>query len=291
MESATQALYMAFAVIVFTLALSISMTMFSRARATSDAILYNTDETNFLNYQDFNQYAGDGNNRNRIVGLETVIPTLYRYYKENYTVVFRKAKNRDDFLEKVANKNPIELHTDYEYIELYENNTEYENWQEVPPGSGVKAYDSTDYDGGTDPKTKFIYSFDLDEETKRNEPWTGSVDEIKKNLDAFINGEIYYNPSYDDHSDPNAEYQDYGGGIIEILTGGTINTNPQFLEQIGEYVVDDDSDPNTDQYDYAATDDDTIYDTSGGTVINVDGEDINLLTQTKKRVIIYTLLP
>lgn len=267
MENATEAIYMAFAVLVFAIALTLSMTMFSRARATSDAILYNSDETNFLEYKDSTQYSNAGRNRNRIVGLETVIPTLYRYYKENYTVLFREA-NINDYDEAVANKT-VQA-SDYRYLLLYRSDTEEDNWPKIE-GTPDTQYSGKYYNASGD--LKEVYSFDLDEETKRNEPWTSSVKEIKKNLDAFINGGEYYLPS-SGTTNP-VVYQDYGTGFKND------HSNDKFLEQIGEYTNADDR---------AYTGVNNAYDQSGGTSIEVDGEIISLLAQSKKRVIIYTLL-
>ncbi len=84
MENAVDALKMAFAVIVFVGALAIAMIVFGQARVTSETILYTRDESNFYEYDVSTQTE-------RIVGLETIIPTLYRYYKENYKVIFLRS--------------------------------------------------------------------------------------------------------------------------------------------------------------------------------------------------------
>ena len=90
MESAVDALKMAFAVFVFVIALTSSMMVFGQAKETSEHVFYMTDKTNFYDYE-------TGNNRQdgRIVSGETIIPTLYRYYKENFNVIIiPKNKNK-----------------------------------------------------------------------------------------------------------------------------------------------------------------------------------------------------
>lgn len=82
MENAVEALKIAFAVFVFVIALSVSMNAIGQARATSDAVFYMTDKTNF-----YERAPEDKEGDARIVSGETIIPTLYRYYKENFNVI------------------------------------------------------------------------------------------------------------------------------------------------------------------------------------------------------------
>ena len=83
MENATDALKMAFAVIVFTMALTIAIIMFSQLNQVSKIVISSTDITQYYEYE-----IATNEEQTRIVGLENIIPTLYKYYKENYTVLF-----------------------------------------------------------------------------------------------------------------------------------------------------------------------------------------------------------
>ena len=85
MENATDALIMAFAVFIFVIALTTSMTMFGNAKETSEHVFYMTDKTNFYQYEDSEEKGKIPTGR--IVSAETIIPTLYRYYKENFNVI------------------------------------------------------------------------------------------------------------------------------------------------------------------------------------------------------------
>ena len=83
MENATDALKIAFAVLVFTMALTIAITMFSQLNQVSKIVIEGTDNTKYYEYK-----ITTNEEKTRIVGLENIIPTLYKYYKENYTVLF-----------------------------------------------------------------------------------------------------------------------------------------------------------------------------------------------------------
>lgn len=105
MENAVDALKMAFAVMVFVMALSLAIYMFSQARETADIVLHSSDVTQYMSYDQ----VSEGSEK-RIVGLESIVPTLYKYYKENYTVIFRDSSGK--------------------FLELYETETDPETWSE-----------------------------------------------------------------------------------------------------------------------------------------------------------------
>lgn len=207
MENATHAFFIAFAVMVFAIALTVSMVSFGKVRQTADLILYTEDETNYYEYIGAIGKAAE----NRIVGLETIIPTLYKYYKENYTVVFK---------EGTYNYDTGDI-TNWKYLTIYKT-TANRNWQASYKNLMKKKY-------GIDETESEIFSFDLDEETLRHEPWTGSYDRIKNNLDCFLNGTIYINPNN------NTNYIDYSKSPLQ--SGGFISKykNAKFLETIEEY--------------------------------------------------------
>lgn len=82
MENAADALKMAAAVLVFVMALGIGISSFSQARAAADTLISYTDRDSVT------QYAEDIGTRTRFVGKETIVPTIYRAYKENYRIQF-----------------------------------------------------------------------------------------------------------------------------------------------------------------------------------------------------------
>lgn len=81
MENAVDALYMGFAILVFVVALSLSIFSFSEVTSASQRIMDARDKTTMYNY-----YTSTGTSR--IVTREDIIPTLYRAYYENYIVKF-----------------------------------------------------------------------------------------------------------------------------------------------------------------------------------------------------------
>jgi len=225
MENAGDALKMAFAVIVFVMALSISIYMFTEARTAADLVLHKSDITRFMDYIEGQDVIGT---ESRIVGLETIIPTLYKYYKENYTVIFRERNGQP--------------------LEIYRTKTNTELWS----AGYINKYYENDID-------KRVCSFDVDEETRRHEPWTGNTLYYKQNLDAFLSGGKFYNPN------GNGMYYDYSDTFKESFIEHY--RKEKFIENLGEYT-------------YNAT--------------NLESEDEDLLNsglikEKKKRVIIYTL--
>ena len=82
MEDAVEALKIGFAVLVFVIALSVAFSSLTQAKQVSDTVLEMTSSTYLTEYK----YPGSAPGAGRIVGIETVIPTLYRYSKEKYSV-------------------------------------------------------------------------------------------------------------------------------------------------------------------------------------------------------------
>lgn len=233
MENAVDALKMAFAIFILIMALSLAIYMFTQARETADIVLQSSDITEFMDYTTLEdiQEGTTTINSERIVGLETIIPTLYKYYKENYTVIFQ---------------NP-----DRSYMTLYNTQTNVKLWSGYGTDKGyINRYYKDDYD------TK-VCAFDVDDETRRHEPWTGGTDYYKQNLDMFLSGGVFTYP------DGSGNTYNYGriignGGFIEKFKGY------QFRESLGEY-----------------------------TYNSVSSDDVAGATDVKgktKRVIIYTLL-
>lgn len=82
MENAVDSLKIAFGVLIFTVALSISISTFSNARRAIVGITTIKDKT-----QEY-VYLEPSTTSNRDVGIETIIPALYKAYSENYRVEF-----------------------------------------------------------------------------------------------------------------------------------------------------------------------------------------------------------
>jgi len=82
MENAAEALKIAFAVMMFTMALTLSISSFSSARQAAEAIIEMRDrETEYT-------YVEPTKNLTRTVGIETIVPSMYKAYKENIEIYF-----------------------------------------------------------------------------------------------------------------------------------------------------------------------------------------------------------
>ena len=219
MENAVDALKIAFAVMVFVMSFSLAMFLYNKAMDTSKIVLHSSDITSFIEYKNYDDMLysvanphGIVNERgNRIVGLETIIPTLYKYYKENYTVIFRNV--------------------DGTYMTLYRYN-ERDLWPDK-----AHQYESK-YMNVTPINSVPIYSFDISDETARFEPWTkGSSNSggIRKFLSAFLSGQEYHytvsgtstNPTQDRFYDFSNGYA--SGSFIQQYSGR------KFVESVGEH--------------------------------------------------------
>ena len=92
MENAVKALEYAFAILIFVIALSSTMRLISEVKTTSDIVFSQIDTKKF--YEDAkmpeDELTSDGNIKynGRLVNVETIVPTLYRDYKENYVIEF-----------------------------------------------------------------------------------------------------------------------------------------------------------------------------------------------------------
>jgi len=207
MENAIDALKMAFAMLVFVMALGLGIHTLGLARETADIMLTLADPPHTAGFRDATE------NRVRTVGLETIIPSLYKYYKEDYMVVFQR---------KVG-----EI---YKPMKIYETQTNPVLWSHSYAklwNGGYKEEVDLRYD---DNNGKTIACFDVEAETARKEPWTASADiYFKQNLDCILYGGVF------DYPDGSGRFYDYSelkhvgsGGLIKKLQG------KRFEEHIGE---------------------------------------------------------
>lgn len=78
MENATDALKIAFAMLIFAIAITIIFIMMSQAKSTADSVTYYTDKTNFYYWNDSSEI--------KKVSLDQLICNLYNYYKEDIRI-------------------------------------------------------------------------------------------------------------------------------------------------------------------------------------------------------------
>lgn len=89
-DNAVQAILMSFAVFIFIIALSLAIFMFNQIVITANTMTFYSDSTRYYDNVKINDSTltdeGLKDGTLRIVDTETIIPVLYRYYKENYCV-------------------------------------------------------------------------------------------------------------------------------------------------------------------------------------------------------------
>lgn len=83
MENAVDALKIAFAVMMFVMALGLSISSFSDARLAAASIINMSDRETEYTY-----IESSDNFLTRTVGIETIIPSVYRAYTENIEIYF-----------------------------------------------------------------------------------------------------------------------------------------------------------------------------------------------------------
>lgn len=188
MENASQALYMAAAFLIFIAACSYSLYMVGILNTTANTLVYRLDETNYYDSLDLSNLLSDGsdsttNNSYKIVSVDSIIPALYKYYKESYTV-------------KILNE-------DGELLQLFDTTVE----GDVMTATTLIPSRRTD-------RQKALLSLygDSNEACYMfGAPWLGSTNkDTKERIDMYISGGSgYINNTFVDYSSNNLEmYKD-----------------------------------------------------------------------------------
>ena len=113
MEDAAEALKMAFSVFAFIIALGLAFTTFNQSKRVADIVISASDRTYVEAYTE--AQIDDQTKNGRIVGAETVIPNLYRYYKEKYSIEIAKSNGTIE--------NVFDLNTEQQYRDGYVGET------------------------------------------------------------------------------------------------------------------------------------------------------------------------
>ncbi len=93
-DNIADAVKMAGSVLLFVIGLSIAILSFSQARGAIDAVLKYSDRESLSIENDSRfYYLANKNDTSRYVGKETIIPAIYRAYKENYKIIFEFPDN------------------------------------------------------------------------------------------------------------------------------------------------------------------------------------------------------
>ena len=219
MDNAIDALKIAFAVFVFVIALSITMNAFSQAKTVSDVVFYMADKTNFYEYIS----EEDRDSDYRKVSGETIIPTLYRYYKENFNVIIKfKDGNEATFnLEeeiKAYNK-------DYKKAPWLGNaNIDTKLRVDVEVSGEKKTINGVEYKpqvtGGILEKLK-ITEADDDKKFKTFKETFKEIRYSGKEITVDENGEIVYVDNVNEYNNKYTQVRDHSEETLELVKGNT----------------------------------------------------------------------
>ena len=228
MENAVEALKMGFAVLVLIAALSLAIFSFTRVRETSAQIAEEADIQEYYQQLSLGATGAIDNNAlsSRVVGVETIIPTLYRYYKENYTILFYVGRDYNSENGTFSQISPMPIY-------YTETNASYltESTLRVSTATNERR----------------IYGFDIQDEQVRREPWSANQDTSYKFIEAFVNGlltENYYTSRRTSYTGRNPVGESDNGPYYQIDftfheggydSGGLLGKNYKFVERYGEY--------------------------------------------------------
>ena len=160
MEDAVTAIIMAFSVLVFVIALSLMMYMVNILNITSTEILFYSDKSNFIENLD----VSDTNVLERDVEFDVIIPTLYRYYKENFCVKFVDARNPD---------NPRLIH-------IFDLTLEGQVRSAASTQTPTPYQDGLNREYNDNTSTKYLFEA----------PWLGNINkDVKTRIDLFVSNQ------------------------------------------------------------------------------------------------------
>ena len=203
MENLTHALYIAFAMVAFVIAFSVSLYLINKLNSTSETVVFNLDGSYYDSFSLGEIIENnEERNRSRIVGVDTIIPTLYRYYKESFAVKILDENGGllqyfDTTTESDVNAAKLAANgTDEYYSSLDDTAKKAYNLQVNKRKALLSLYDDN---------TKNCYLFGA--------PWIGSIEnneDAKTRIDMYINGtKGYINKTYIDYSGNNLKtYKD-----------------------------------------------------------------------------------
>lgn len=251
MENVVDALKMAFAVIVFVIAMWIALSLLGQANATAREIFFSMDKITYLDPQ----RVGGNEANNRIVGLETIIPTIYRYSVENcgVTIINNKGElvarydtETDNVARQITNALAYEKNPDrVKYAEanrMYSAHIDY--LVNVIKWKDNDGNDQSLKEDGLKNRIQNLYSyqieteiFDKDENKIKKEykqtygaPWGAEyvAERIKTDLTGVeynIGGYNKYNPFEDDK------------GLLKLLMKDNCQYKEYIIEEGTEYTV------------------------------------------------------
>jgi hypothetical protein len=283
MENASEALKMAGAMLIFVMALTITIISFTAARQASDSIVSTYGQ--LTTFYDYELYQNTGSYRE--VNSDEIVANLYSYYQSNNTILFYWLKRGTyDRTTKTFSQD-----AEIERLALYETPT-----SNKVTGTGKLSNLQKSFlrkgNGKTD-NNREIYGLDIQDETiTRNEAWKGTAGDAKIFIDCLVSGEDYENTNIS-KSDLNNSWTRYEGGKLIIkfkykdIIGKSFSqaSDRLFIERDGEYISSSKAEEN-------ATENTTSWkDVVANSTENLNDEVLENNTAATKKVIQYIYIP
>ena len=209
MENAVEALKTAAAVLVFVIAITVSFTMFSKAKTTADSIITMQDKQEYLEADELvgKQYesstksiTGMNANGDRIVNLEDIVSAIYRYNLEKYGVtIIEKTGDTGKVLARFDSNTESIMRQWYNIQEEKDEETgsilskvDIQNNIRDQIRKNLTTTYIKEFEDITLDLTE-IYKIEVDGNStiKVGAPWYGNEKEIIKRCNADISGEDY----------------------------------------------------------------------------------------------------
>ena len=116
-DNLVEAMIMAFSAIVFVIAFTLTMYMFTNVTYTSEVLTANADTTRFYENVEMKDLKGVDETLKKevlegevkIIDSSSIIPTLYRYYKENFCVKIYDATNNASTIQLSKDGNDVDV--------------------------------------------------------------------------------------------------------------------------------------------------------------------------------------
>ncbi len=229
MDNATDALKMAAAILIFVGAISLAIFGFTRAQQAATSILKKSDNLDYYNTENIRV------SKNRLVGIETVIPTLYSYFKEGYTVLFYTGE-ADENHELISDIKPLTLY----YSESLPSRLALSTIRNEDDRSFQATYNGKNY-------SRAIYGVDANDEDTRQEPWLHDELHAKMFMQSLINN-TPETSTYDMSRSVSVNFNklqnnklilnfDNFDGLTRTLGTGSLSraTDALFIERVGIY--------------------------------------------------------
>ena len=202
MENAVEALKLAFAVMMFVMALTLSISSFSHANEAVTTLISMNDRENEYTYVEPTQGL------TRTVGIETVVSSMYRAINQNIKIYFKDVS---------GNIIPLCYKTDI--------NVDGYKIKDSTSSSGYKEIDSIDFSNETPQYTNMYIDILL-----------GGTSVIDNCVEKYLDGEkVIFKEKYKDMYKEKIKNHipDYSSGLYEAFK------DKEFIESFGEYCVDE----------------------------------------------------